>query len=53
MCESYERGSILVTSNRAFQVCAEVFNNDLLSSAALYRLTHQDHTLIIQDEYFR
>jgi hypothetical protein len=37
--ERYERGSMIITSNRAFQEWAEVFNNDLLASAALDRLT--------------
>ena len=53
ICERYERGSILVTSNRAFEEWAEVFNNDLLSSAALDRLTHHAHTLVIQGESYR
>ena len=53
ICERYERGSILVTSNRAFEEWAEVFNNDLLSSAALDRLTHHAHAVIIQGESYR
>jgi DNA replication protein DnaC len=53
ICERYERGSILVTSNRAFEEWAEIFNNDLLSSAALDRLTHHVHTLVIQGESYR
>ncbi len=38
--ERYEHGSLIITSNRAFEEWAEVFNNDLLASAALDRLTH-------------
>jgi DNA replication protein DnaC len=53
ICERYETGSILVTSNRAFEEWAEIFNNDLLSSAALDRLTHHAHSLIIQGESYR
>ena len=53
ICERYESGSILITSNRAFEEWAEVFGNDLLSSAALDRLTHHAHTLIIQGESYR
>lgn len=53
ICERYEQGSILVTSNRAFEEWAEVFGNDLLSSAALDRLTHHAHTLVIQGESYR
>jgi len=47
--ERYERGSLIVTSNRAFEEWAEVFaGNDLIASAALDRLTHHAHTLIIR-----
>lgn len=51
--ERYERGSLIITSNRAFEEWAEVFNNDLLASAALDRLTHHAHTLIIRGESYR
>lgn len=51
--ERYERGSLIVTSNRAFDEWAEVFNNDLLASAALDRLTHHAHTLTIRGDSFR
>jgi DNA replication protein DnaC len=51
--ERYERGSLIITSNRAFEEWAEVFNNDLLASAALDRLTHHTHTLIIRGESYR
>src|SRR4030067_154880 len=42
----YERRSLIITSHRAFEEGAEVFNNDLLASAALDRLTPPPHTLI-------
>ena len=51
--ERYERGSIIVTSNRAFEEWGDIFANDLLSSAALDRLTHHAHTLIIRGDSFR
>jgi len=51
--ERYERASLLITSNRAFEEWGEVFGNDLLASAALDRLTHHAHTLIIRGESFR
>jgi DNA replication protein DnaC len=51
--ERYERGSLIITSNRAFEEWAEVFNNDLLASAALDRLTHHAHTLIIRGDSYR
>jgi DNA replication protein DnaC len=51
--ERYERGSLIITSNRAFEEWAEVFNNDLLASAALDRLTHHTHVLTIRGDSFR
>jgi DNA replication protein DnaC len=51
--ERYERGSLIVTSNRALSEWAEVFGNDLLASAALDRLTHHAHTLVIQGDSYR
>jgi len=53
IAERYERRSVVITSNRAFDEWAAVFNNDLLASAALDRLTHHAHTLIIQGESYR
>jgi DNA replication protein DnaC len=51
--ERYERASIIITSNRAFEEWAEVFGNDLLASAALDRLTHHTHTLTIGGSSYR
>lgn len=51
--ERYERGSLIITSNRAFEEWAEIFNNDLLASAALDRLTHHAHSLIIRGDSYR
>ncbi len=51
--ERYEHGSFIVTSNRAFEEWAEVFANDLLASAALDRLTHHAHTLILRGDSYR
>ena len=51
--DRYERGSILLTSNRAFEKWAEPFANDLLASAALDRLTHHAHILTIRGQSYR
>jgi len=51
--ERYERGSLIITSNRAFEEWGEIFANDLLASAALDRLTHHAHTLVIRGDSFR
>lgn len=51
--DRYERGSLIISSNRAFEEWSEVFGNDLLASAALDRLTHHCHTLIIRGQSYR
>ena len=51
--ERYERASLIVTSNRAFAEWPEAFGNDLLASAALDRLTHHAHMLIIRGDSYR
>ena len=51
--ERYEHGSMIITSNRAFEEWGEIFANDLLASAALDRLTHHAHTLVIRGDSFR
>lgn len=49
----YERGSILVTSNRAPSEWGELFGDQLLSSAALDRLTHHARITIVTGESYR
>ncbi len=51
--ERYERGSVIVTSNRALEEWPAVFGNDLLASATLDRLTHHAHTLILRGQSYR
>ena len=51
--ERDEQGCMIITSNRAFEEWAQVFDNDLLASAALGRLTHHAHTLVIQGQSYR
>jgi len=51
--ERYERGSLLITSNRAFEEWAELFANDLLASAALDRLTHHAHIMVFRGQSYR
>ena len=44
---------VIITSNRSFEEWPEVFNNDLLASAALDRLTHHAHPITIRSDSFR
>jgi DNA replication protein DnaC len=51
--ERYERKALVFTSNRAFDEWPEAFGNGLLASAALDRLTHHCHTLVIRGQSYR
>ena len=49
----YERGSLIVTSNKSFADWGEVFNDQVLATAILDRLLHHATTLNIKGESFR
>jgi DNA replication protein DnaC len=52
--ERYERGSILMSTNRAFKHWPEIFNNDsVLTSALLDRLLHHADVSLIEGKSFR
>lgn len=52
--ERYERGALLVTSNRDYSEWAEAFGeNPLLASATLDRLAHRAHRVTITGASFR
>ncbi len=52
--QRYERGSTLITSNRAFKKWPEIFNNDsTLTSALLDRLLHHADTVVIEGNSYR
>jgi DNA replication protein DnaC len=49
----YERGSLIVTSNKSFLDWGEVFNDHVLATAILDRLLHHSTTLNIKGESYR
>ncbi len=49
----YERGSMIVTSNRALEEWAPLFGDALLASAAMDRLLHHSHVIVIEGKSFR
>lgn len=50
----YERGAILLTTNKAFKDWPSIFNNDsTLTSAVLDRLLHHCETVIIKGSSYR
>jgi DNA replication protein DnaC len=52
--ERYERGSIVITTNRVFKEWPEIFNNDTtLTSALLDRLLHHTEAVVIEGDSYR
>ena len=50
----YERGSIIITTNRAFKNWPDIFNQDAtLTSAILDRLLHHSSNIVIEGKSFR
>jgi DNA replication protein DnaC len=50
----YERGSIILTTNKAFKQWPSIFNNDsTITSAVLDRLLHHAETIVIEGSSFR
>lgn len=53
ICERYERGSLMMTSNRTVEEWPELFGDQLLVSAALDRLVHHSHMITITGKSYR
>ncbi len=51
--QRYERGSIILTSNRAVEEWPPLFKDELLASAAMDRLLHHAHVLVLDGDSYR
>jgi len=51
--ERYERGSIIITSNKSFQAWGEMFVDPILATAVLDRLVHHAHIVPIIGASYR
>jgi DNA replication protein DnaC len=52
--QRYERGALIITSNRAYKDWPEIFNQDgTLTSAILDRLLHHAETVVIEGKSYR
>jgi hypothetical protein len=51
--ERYERGAIILTSNKPFELWGEMFADPILATAVLDRLIHHAHILPITGDSFR
>ena len=50
----YERGSIILTSNRHFKAWPTIFNNDsMIASAILDRILHHSEVIVIEGKSYR
>jgi DNA replication protein DnaC len=49
----YERGALLITSNKSLCLWGEVFGDNMLAAAILDRILHHSITLTIKGETFR
>lgn len=53
LARRYERGSLIVTSNKGFVDWGEVFSDPVLATAILDRLLHQSTTVNIKGDSYR
>jgi DNA replication protein DnaC len=51
--QRYERGATMITSNRDEAELAQLFKDPLLASAAMDRLLHRAHVLVLEGDSFR
>jgi DNA replication protein DnaC len=49
----YEKGSVIVTSNKPFEEWGQIFKDDVVASAILDRLLHHCHPFFIQGKSYR
>ncbi len=49
----YERGSIIITSNRAIEEWPPLFHDQLLAGAAMDRLLHHSHIIVLDGDSYR
>jgi DNA replication protein DnaC len=51
--ERYERGSMILTSNKSYGEWGTIFQDNVVTSAILDRLLHHSHTINIKGESYR
>ncbi len=49
----YEKGSIIITSNKVFEEWARIFYDPVLATAILDRFVHHCHFVVIKGESYR
>jgi len=49
----YEKGSLVITTNKAFNQWGEIFGDDVIAGAILDRVLHHSHIIAIQGDSYR
>jgi len=49
----YEKGSVIVTSNRPFEEWGDIFGDDVVAAAIIDRLLHHSYPFLIQGKSYR
>ncbi|WP_350354085.1 ATP-binding protein [Thermoanaerobacterium sp. RBIITD] len=49
----YERGSVIITSNKVFEEWAKIFYDLVLATAILDRFVHHCHFVVIKSKSYR
>jgi len=54
ICRRYEKGSVILTSNKSYSEWADIFSdNEVLATAILDRLLHHSKTFVLRGESYR
>jgi len=53
IAKRYEKGSIIITSNKAFEHWGDIFSDDIVAAAILDRLLHHSYPFFIQGRSYR
>ncbi len=53
IAKRYEKGSVIVTSNKAFEHWGDIFMDDVVAAAILDRLLHHSYPFFIQGKSYR
>lgn len=49
----YEKGSIIITTNKTFEQRGDIFADNILASAILYRIVHHSNIIKINGQSYR
>jgi len=53
IAKRYEKGSVIITSNKSFEEWGQIFQDEVVASAILDRLLHHSYPFFIQGKSFR